>query len=150
MVGYSGAATERLALEIASARTLPARTCGIAVDMAAKFTWHSPASIAVMEGEPPLYGTVAILVSVRCMKSSAARCVLVAMPLVATLSSPGLALASAINSFTDLIGTEGCTIRMWGRVATCEIGAKSRTESKGSFLCRAGVIVNEAATVRRV
>src|SRR5688500_2126183 len=150
MVGYYGAVTERLPLETAIARTLPERTCGRAVDNAAKFTWHWPASIAVIEGEPPLYGTVTIFVPVRCMKSSAARCVLVAMPLVATLRSPGLALASAITSFTDLTGTEGWTMTMCGSVATWDSGVKSRTGSNGSFLCNAGVMVNDAATVSRV
>src|SRR5688500_11187286 len=150
MVGYSGAVTERLPLETAIARTLPERTCGRAVDNAAKFTWHWPASIAVIEGEPPLYGTVTILVPVRCMNNSAARCVLVAMPLVATLRSPGFAFASAIRSLTDFTATEGWTIRMWGRVATWEIGAKSRTGSNGSCLCSAGALVKDAAIVGRV
>jgi len=61
----------------------------------------------MLPGAPPLYGTATIFVPVMYMKSSAAMCVLVAMPLVATLSCPGLALASAVSSFTDLAGTAG-------------------------------------------
>ncbi|MND05811.1 hypothetical protein D3C83_268190 [compost metagenome] len=51
--------------------------------MVAKLTWHWPLSMPTMAGAPPLNGTFTIRVLVRYMKSSAAMCVLVAMPLEA-------------------------------------------------------------------
>jgi hypothetical protein len=77
-------------------------------------------------------------------------CVLVAMPLVATLSSPGLAFASEMRSGIDLAGTPGWTITMCGSVTAWVIGEKLRTGSNGMFLWSAGLMVKEAATVSRV
>jgi hypothetical protein len=41
----------------------------------------------------------------------------------------GLAFASAINSFTDLAGTDGCTETASGTIVTRLTGAKSRSVS---------------------
>ena len=55
------------------------------------------------------------------------------MPAVPKLSSPGRALASAINSFSDFTGIDGCTDSICGMVAISVIAAKSRCGSNGSF-----------------
>ena len=56
------------------------------------------------------------------------------MPAEAKVSSPLRVFASAIKSFTERTGNEGCTARMLGAVVICEIGAKSFTTSYGNFL----------------
>ena len=48
---------------------------------------------------------------------------------VEQLSTPGLALASAISSLTEFAANDGCTTRMLGEFVNSETGAKSRTGS---------------------
>ena len=56
------------------------------------------------------------------------------LPDEANAICPGFALPSAINSFTDFTGSDGCTTSISGLEATSVIGVKSLTESYGSFL----------------
>src|SRR4029453_3160800 len=61
-------------------------------------------------------------------------------PATATLSLPGDFRATAINSLTDLAGTDGCTTRASGTEAISVIGAKSATGSYSSFLYKAALM----------
>jgi hypothetical protein len=56
-VTISGAATDRVAVVTASARSLPARASGNAVTMFSNMNIVSPLKVAVAEGAAPLYGT---------------------------------------------------------------------------------------------
>ena len=63
------------------------------------------------------------------LNSSAATCIEPPAPELEKLSLPGWLFASAISSFTEFAGTEGCTRSSRGRSATIETGAKSLTGS---------------------
>jgi len=56
-VGTSGSAAERLAPATASARTVPAATCGSVVAIGVIATWISPVMRAGKMAASPLYGT---------------------------------------------------------------------------------------------
>ena len=56
------------------------------------------------------------------------------MPAEAKVSSPRRVFASAINSFTERAGTDGCTARIFGAMVVWLTGAKSFTTSYGGFL----------------
>src|SRR5262249_62167040 len=56
-VGTSGSAAERLAPAIASARTVPAVTCGSDVAIGVTATWISPVMRAGKIAASPRYGT---------------------------------------------------------------------------------------------
>ncbi|MNC89457.1 hypothetical protein D3C83_53960 [compost metagenome] len=58
-------------------------------------------------------------------KITPAMCGGVPFPPDANLRSPGFALASAINSLTELAGTAGLTQSTVGAIASSVIGAKS-------------------------
>ena len=64
------------------------------------------------------------------LNSSPAMCCVVPVPLEATFSLPGLALAWAMNSDTVFAGTEGCTTMTLGTRIRPAIGAMSRMKSK--------------------
>ena len=69
---------------------------------------------------------------VRCANMRPARCG--APPrLVAKLSLPGFALASATNSLIVFTGTLGCVARRCGEYETVITGTRSRSPSNGSF-----------------
>ena len=55
-----------------------------------------------------------MLIPVRLLNISIVRCAAAPIPLDAKLSSPGLAFASAISSFTLFAGNEGCAIMISG------------------------------------
>src|SRR6266571_4149501 len=74
IVGSSGISSVRLAPATASARRRPDFTCGPTATGLMKDSWTSPASSAAIEGALPLYGTCTMLVPLRSLKSSAARC----------------------------------------------------------------------------
>ena len=101
--------------------------------MVAKQTDTSPPTSAIMDGPPPLYGTCTIFTPVRLLKYSPARCAADPLPEEEYASWPGRALANAMYSLTVFTGTDGCTTRMCGVVASCVIAAKSFTRSKLSF-----------------
>ena len=67
------------------------------------------------------------------LNSSAARWLLVPAPPDAKESFPGLARASAMSSCTVFTGTSLLTTRTLGVKQSCEIGAKSRIGSNGTF-----------------
>ena len=65
-------------------------------------------------------------------------------------SAPGLALATAINSFMFFAGTPGCTTTTSGVVLISVIGSKSFNGSYGSFFIRLGTMVNGAGVTNSV
>ena len=71
-VGYSFRSGKRALLVIASARSLPARTCGSAGAIGAKYTDVSPESTAVNASPPARYGTCSRLTRACSLKSSPA------------------------------------------------------------------------------
>ncbi len=87
--------------------------------------------------------TIFILAIVR--NSSPDRCAVLPLPPEPNDNSPGRAFASAINSRTDLTGSDGCTIRMFGATATMVIGTKSLTGSHDNFGYSAGLTACEPA-----
>src|SRR5260221_892185 len=80
IVGTSGRSSVRFAPATASARRRPERTCWRIATVLEKLSWTSPAISAVSAGALPLYGTCTMLVPVRSLKSSPARCWLPARP----------------------------------------------------------------------
>ena len=56
----------------------------------------------------------------------------------AKFRTPGLDLANAINSLTDLTGTDGCTTRILGATVVHEIGMKSLIGSQDTWLRKYG------------
>src|SRR5262249_20030968 len=72
-----------------------------------------------------------MLIPASCLKSSPVTCAPEMLPTEPKRSSPGLARASAISSFTVVAGTEGCTTRLKSDVAKRLTGAKSRSVSYG-------------------
>ena len=73
IVGSSGASFERCAVVTASAFSLPALTCAIALARLSNMNCVSPASSACVAGAPPLYGTWTMSVPVSTLNSSPAR-----------------------------------------------------------------------------
>ena len=63
----------------------------------------------MIAGPPPRYGTCSMLTPVTLLNSSQYIWDALPMPADATLTLPGLLLAKAISSGTDLDGTDGCT-----------------------------------------
>ena len=92
-----------------------------------KGIWPEITSVSACDW--PLYGTCTMRVRVTVLKSSAVRCVDEPLPLEAKESSPGRALASAMNSFTFFTGRLGVTTSSSGELDTTVIGAKSRIGS---------------------
>ena len=70
-----------------------------------------------------------ILTPVSILNISADMWIEVPLPEDAKLILPGFAFASAMNSATDLAGTEGFTIITFGTSATIAAGARSRSRS---------------------
>ena len=102
--------------------------------MVENVTATSPASSACTAWALPLYGTWIKSMPPMVLNVSAARCRIVPLPDDANGICPGFALPSAISSFTDFTGSEGCTTSINGLAATSVIGVKSLTVSYGSFL----------------
>src|SRR5262249_58247662 len=91
-------------------------------------TW--PASRSVTSGAEPRYGTCGMLTPAANLNSSPATCEVEPVPNDASVILPGLALASAINSGTELAATDGCTSSTSGDRTTPETIAMSRTMLK--------------------
>ena len=81
----------------------------------------------------PLYGICTISIPAIDFNNSIARYGEVPVPLEPKLSSFGRAFASAIKSFSDFTGNEGCTSNRFGPEATSVIGAISLIGSYGSW-----------------
>src|SRR5262249_23544692 len=106
-VGSSGMRVERLSRVTASARSLPALTCGKAVVRSANIIDTRPASTSLRAGGTLLYGTCSMSTSAQCLSVSPATTPDV-LPL-ANESLPGFALAYAISSLTVVAGISGLT-----------------------------------------
>ena len=79
------------------------------------------------------------------LNSSPNRCSGPPVPDEPKVSLPGLSLANAISSFTDLAGNPGWTMSRSCPVVVRLTAAKSSMGSKGSFVDRLGAITNELA-----
>src|SRR5215510_1668437 len=83
----------------------------------------SPAISAWADGPPPLYGTWVILMPAMFIISSVAMWLVAPTPAVEKEIALGRALARAVSSLTVFTGSDGCTERICGLIATSEIGA---------------------------
>ncbi|CFW13724.1 Uncharacterised protein [Bordetella pertussis] len=92
MVGRSGALAERSVVVTASARSLPACTCGHDDGMLSNMNCTWPPIRSVTAGALPLYGTCSTSIPARCLNSSPAMWIEVPLPDEAKASLPGLAL----------------------------------------------------------
>src|SRR5262249_34413476 len=86
-------------------------------------TW--PAGRSVTSGAEPGYGMCGMLTRAVNLNSSPATCEVEPVPNDASVILPGLALASAINSGTELAATDGCTSSTSGDRMTPETIAMS-------------------------
>lgn len=141
-VGRSGKTSLRLALVTPSPLNRPARTWGIEDSTLLNASSMCPPIKSVKTGPAPLYGTCTISMRAAELSISPARWVTIPMPAEPKLSCLGRAFASAIRSFTDRTGTEGCANIRKGAVANNETGEKSFTGSYGSFWYKLGLMVS--------
>src|SRR6185295_4919269 len=103
-VGRSGAEGDRFALDTASARSRPERTCGSVEIALAEVTETRPATRSRMLGAVPLYGTCTSCIPVMRFRSSIARCCPLPLPEEEKRIWLGRGLANAISSFTLFTG----------------------------------------------
>ena len=101
--------------------------------MFSKLSWIVPAIRSGIIGPLPLYGMCCICVPVMILKSSPEMCWEVPLPAEPKLKRFGLTLSSSTSSRTELTLRLGCTISMFGSVASIVMGAKSLMGSYGSF-----------------
>ncbi len=71
-------------------------------------------------------------------------------PLPAEAKLIGRVFPSAINSFTEVAGSDGCTIKIFGTEMPCVMAAKSRTGSKRTSRYKLGLIATPAAASTKV
>ena len=126
MVGSPGAADERMAVEMPSPRTRPARIWARAVAEELNDICICPAIKSVVACAAPLYATCVSCTPAIDANNSLITCAELPLPPLAKLSFFGCALASAINSFTVFAGSDGCTINTIGAEVVSVTGAKSR------------------------
>src|SRR4051812_6478299 len=131
-VGMSGYRAEGCALVTASARNLPDFTCGEAALGLVKDSCVCPAMRELMAGPTPLKGTRTMSTPAMALNKAPARCEAVPLWPLASFSTPGLALATAMRSLMELMGWEGWTTTMLGEVVARVMGAKSRSASQGT------------------
>src|SRR5262249_46583533 len=124
-VGTSGSSGQRFIAVTAMARTWPAMICGCSEPRLAVYMSTWPPSAAVSAGPAPVNGMCTILVSVRICSSSPARYGVVPAPGLVQLSLPGLALARAIRSGSDLMSDLAGTVMTFGDAPSTMTGAKS-------------------------
>src|SRR5689334_2413351 len=103
-----------------------------------------------MPGPPPLYGTCTHCTPVMYLNSSPERWLPVPEPLDPMLIEFGLALASAMRSFTVFTGEARFAVSMLGNAEICVMPVRSRVVSYGRFLRRLGLMVIEDATTSSV
>ena len=123
----------RFAVVTASARSLPACTCGIAVAVLLKKTSVCPPMVSVSAGPVPLYGMWFILTPAMLSKSSVARWITLPCPEEAKLTWPGFDFASAMSSLMFFTGSEGFTTTSSGPCESWMIGVMSATGSNLSL-----------------
>src|SRR5450755_1290528 len=130
--GMSGAIGEGCGLVTPSPRNLPSLISGRHWRMFMKYTCTRPPSTSTNAGPAPLYGTDTSFTPAETLKSSADKCGNEPIPALPTFNCPGCDLASAINSFTDFTGSDGCTTSTSGPDARRVTGARSFAWSYGS------------------
>src|SRR5436309_6530214 len=133
-VGTSASPGKRFAGVTAIARRLPERMCEMAGARISKTRSASPFFAAVTTSPVALYGTICTSTPALDLNSSAARCWVLPMPMVATFILPGFALAAAMTSLTVFSGDFGSATITSGKKPTVEIIAKSFSGSYGSDL----------------
>src|SRR6185436_3181520 len=106
-VGTCGNASARWRLGTAIGFTRFILMNAIAAGSEENITWTGPLARSVSAAGAPLYGTCVQVTPVIERNSSPERWVMVPVPADATLMAPGLALASALKSFTVLSGIDG-------------------------------------------
>src|SRR5262249_30119960 len=114
---------------MASARRFHCPTCGATPAMPSDVTSTAWLNNAFTDSPPLRYDTPVILVPVRIMNTSIARCGRLPGPECAQLSLPGLALAYSTNCVSDVHGEDRCTATTWNPSAIRAIGAKFLTGS---------------------
>src|SRR5262245_30134628 len=139
MVGTSGIATARVRLVAPSARSLPACTSPCTAGTVSMVYAIWPFTTSVIDCELPLYGTCTTCTPAIELNSTDIRWLVAPEPEEANEYLPGLALSSAISSFTSFAGIEGLTTSMKGLIASRLIGEKSRSGSYATF-CTLGLI----------
>ena len=133
MVGSVGAEGERFAPVTASARSRPARTCGM-VDIAlAAEPDTRPATRSRMLGAVPLYGICTSCSPAMRFNISTVKCCPLPLPEDENNTSLGRALAKPISSFTLFTGSDGCTDSTLADCTNSDTGAKSLRVSKLSL-----------------
>src|SRR5687767_5829406 len=128
-VGTWGRIFTRFAAVTASARILPDFTCGCADSTVETEALISPEMRLMNAAPEPLNSTCCMSTPAVCLNSSAVMCGLVPTPGEPNVSCPGLALASAMSSFTLFAGTAALTVMICTASTTHDMGAKSRTAS---------------------
>ena len=107
------------------ARSLPAWICDCSGCITAKIICVSPCTVDSTAGGEPLKGTCTASMPAIDFSSSALRCDELPLPTDAKLSLPGLALAQATRSATDLIGRSAFTASTFGWLDVMMMGARS-------------------------
>ena len=127
-VGTSGSAATRVALDTASARSLPDLTKGSGVARAPAPMLGSPATTAAADGPAPRKWIAGMSSFANTLnRFSAVRCGVVPLPGEAKASLPPLATASSSARFFAC--TLGCTKIRFACLATTATGMKSRSAS---------------------
>src|SRR4051794_970139 len=142
MVGTSGNAEERLSPLTPSARTSPDFDIG-AIELRLsniRSTW--PAIRSVVAAEPPRYGTCWICVPVMYLNNSPPTWPGEPLADDALVSLPGLALALATNSFTDLMSDFGDTTSIRCPCTISAIGWRSLSMTYGSLGTMLGLMAS--------
>ena len=101
-----------------------------------------------MAGVAPLYGTCTSCNPAMLFNSSPDKCEEVPRPPDPKFNVPGVALAYAMNCWTDWTGSDGCTTKIFGERDNSEIGVKSFCGSYGRFEYTAALIPCEAVWAR--
>src|SRR5512136_496939 len=125
MVGTSGSTAMRPRAPTPSARSVPDLMYGTvwATDGNVTLVW--PPTTLSIDGPPPRNGTCTMSTPAISLNSSPPRCWNVPIPADAYSRSPGFALASVMNSLTEVTGTDGCTTSTLVPWASSATGVKS-------------------------
>src|SRR5438552_15422587 len=141
MAGTSGSTRERCGPVKAMARRRPARICP-AVEVPDIIAATSPATVAVVAGAPPLYGTWIMLIPARALRRSMVRWCWLPLP-PEPYCRGGLARrAYSMNSVQFCAGTEGLIARKKPFETRLVTGARSFSGATGITLYGCGLITN--------
>ncbi|MCY1356593.1 hypothetical protein D9M69_430510 [compost metagenome] len=144
----SGAAVARWSLGTASARRLPALTCGSSAGMLSIMKSIWPATRSVMAGPVPLYGTCSACSPACCLSSSPASCAGEPLPGDPKDSLPGWLRAYCRNSCRFFTGMDFVTtIRLCSRSRQL-MGARSLAGLNGMLAYRLGLMTVGPAAAR--